>query len=72
MITKGTAIEMEGERLTEGARRGVAERVLEQLEDHHTEEGKKLTLRAVIQRQARLVAAFVRGEDKYKPWVGGW
>jgi CRISPR-associated protein Cas1 len=72
MITKGTAIEMEGERLTDGARRGVAERVLERLEDHHTVEGKKLTLRAVIQRQARLVAAFVRGEDKYKPWVGGW
>lgn len=72
MITKGTTVEMEGERLTDGTRRAVAERVLERLEDRHTVEGKKLILRAVIQRQARLIASYLRGEEKYRPWVGGW
>ncbi len=72
MVTKGGEIGMEGDRLTEATRKDLAKRVLERLDGEETVEGKKLKLKAVIQRQARRIASCLRGEGRYKPWVGSW
>lgn len=53
-------------------RREVARRVLERLDDVEAYGGKKHKLRAIIQQQARLVAGFVRGEARYRPFIGKW
>jgi CRISPR-associated protein Cas1 len=72
MVTKGGEIGMEEDRLTEATRKDLAKRVLERLDGEETVEGKKLKLKAVIQRQARRIASCLRGEGRYKPWVGSW
>ena len=35
-------------------------------------DGKKHKLKTIIQRQARRVASFLRGEGRYKPFIGSW
>ena len=59
--------------LTVETRRRVAERVLKRLEGKVRYEGKQMTLRAVLQSQARHLATFLRGErETYEPFVGSW
>lgn len=72
MVLRGTSINLEEGRLTEETRREVARRILERLEAEEHYEGKKSTVRTIIQRQARRVATFLRGEGNYKPFVAGW
>ncbi len=59
-------------KLDDKTRKDLAKRVLDRLEARETYERKKFTLRTIIQRQARSVSSFVRGERKYKPFVTGW
>jgi CRISPR-associated protein Cas1 len=72
MVTKGGEIGMEEDRLTEATRKDLVKRVLERLDGEETVEGKRLKLKAVIQRQARRIASYLRGEGRYRPWVGSW
>lgn len=73
LLNKGVVLGMEGDRLVEGARRLIAERVNERLEADELYEGRKCKLRTVIQSQARHVATYLRGEGKeYRGWVGRW
>ena len=59
--------------LTLETRRAVADRVLKRLEGKVRYEGKQMTLRAVLQSQARHLATFLRGErETYEPFVGSW
>jgi len=60
--------------LAEDARRALAEKVIERLEESAERyEGKKQALRVIIQRQARHLATFLRGERaSYEPFVCGW
>jgi len=73
LLNKGTdlAVDEDG-RLTQKTRRTLAEKVLARLEGRETYREKKHTLRTILQSQARLVAAFVRGEGNYTPYVGRW
>ncbi len=59
-------------KLDDRTRKDLARRILDRLEARETYERKKFTLRTIIQRQARSVSSFVRGERKYKPFVAGW
>ncbi|NCO66651.1 MAG: CRISPR-associated endonuclease Cas1 [Candidatus Aquicultor secundus] len=59
-------------KLDDKTRRDLAERIMERLEARETYERKKFTLRTIIQRQARAVAAYVRREKPYKPFLAGW
>lgn len=72
LLNKGYVPKIEAGQLDEAGRRTLAKRVLERLEAEETHEGKKRKLRAVLQRQAQRVAAHVRGEAKYKPYVMAW
>ena len=67
-------LRIEDDRLTDGTRRLVAEKVLERLErSAEPYEGKKRSLRAILHSQARHMATYVRGEGKpYSPFVAGW
>ncbi|MDI6716032.1 MAG: CRISPR-associated endonuclease Cas1 [Actinomycetota bacterium] len=59
-------------KLDDKTRKDLASRVIERLEAKETYQRKKFTLRTIIQRQARSIASFVRGEKPYKPFVAGW
>lgn len=72
LVNKGTEIHMEGDYLADQTRRYVAERIIERLNTEVTFEGKRFALRKVIQKQARRAALFLRGEAKYRPYIGGW
>lgn len=74
MATKGVKLEMdEAGRLTEEARRTVAEKVLERLEAAERYEKKRQPLRVILQSQARHIATFVRGDRAvYEPFIARW
>jgi CRISPR-associated protein Cas1 len=73
MVTKGVKLEMEEGRLTEEARRSVAEKILERLEAAERYEKKRQPLRVVLQSQARHIATFVRGDRAaYEPFIARW
>lgn len=72
MINKGIAVEMEEGMLSTAARRHLSEKINERLESQEKFRGKKYKLRTIIQSQARRIATFLRGEAKYRPFVGGW
>ncbi len=71
-IGKGTEIKMEGDRLSEKTRRQFAQRVIDRWNDTERYERKKVSLRQITLMQARRLATFLRGERRYKPFVGGW
>lgn len=72
MLLRGGSVKMEEGRLTDETRRELAQRVLERLEAEENYDGKRHKLKTIIQRQARRVASFLRGEGRYKPFVAGW
>ncbi len=72
MVNKGTEIKMDGDGLDTPTRRDFADRIFERLQSDERFEGKKFKIRTIIQRQARRMATFLRGESKYKPFGAGW
>lgn len=74
VFNRGMSIEMdERGRLTDVARRSVAEKVLARFEAAEPYENKRHPLRAIIQMQARHLAAFLRGDRaSYAPFVASW
>ena len=72
MLLRGSAVKLEEGRLAGDTRRELARRVLERLDAEEAYDGKKHKLRTIIQRQARRVASFLRGEGRYKPFIAGW
>ncbi len=59
--------------LSQTTRRALAEKVLAHLESEMRYNGKRFPLRAIIQQQAREVAAYVRGgRDIYLPYKAEW
>jgi CRISPR-associated protein Cas1 len=74
IFNRGVAIEMdERGKLTEPARRSLAEKVLARLEAAEAYEEKRHPLRQIIQMQARHLATYLRGErDAYTAFVSSW
>ncbi len=73
VINRGTSLDMDGDRLAEGTRRLLAEKVLERMDGEEPYEGKKHKLRTILASQARHLATFVRGEGgTYRPFVARW
>lgn len=59
--------------MTLETRRAFAEHVLSHLESQTRYQGKRFPLRAVIQMQARAIAAYLRGDSPaYQPFAAGW
>jgi CRISPR-associated protein Cas1 len=60
-------------RLKKGARRSIAEKVLQRLEARERYERKRRPIRTILQSQARHLATFVRGDrDSYEPFLARW
>ncbi len=74
IFNRAMAVELdEHRRLTETARRSIAEKVLARLDGAEPYEGKRYALRSIIQMQARHLATFLRGERAtYEPFVSSW
>ncbi|MFZ5631602.1 MAG: CRISPR-associated endonuclease Cas1 [Bacillota bacterium] len=72
LVNKGFSVRMEDGSLAVETRRQFADKVNERLESRERHQGRRHKLRTVIQAQARRVAAFLRGEAGYRPFVGGW
>ena len=74
LATRGVAFAQDEDgRLTEAARRQLAEHVLERLAAAERYEGQRHPLRDIIQTQARRTAAFLRGDrDTYHPFLATW
>lgn len=58
-------------RLTRDFRKGYAEHILSRLNAQGKYDGKRFTLRSIIQLQARALAAAFRGERLYEAYTGG-
>lgn len=71
-INRGGKDEMEEGRLPDKVRKEFAAKVRERIESTEHYEGKKLALRTIIERQARHLATFIRGEGKYKAFRSTW
>ncbi|GAB4471859.1 MAG: CRISPR-associated endonuclease Cas1 [Anaerolineae bacterium] len=74
LAARGFRVEQEEDGLmTLDTRRAFAEHVLGHLESQTRYQGKRFPLRAVIQMQARAVAAYLRGDSaEYQPFAAGW
>jgi CRISPR-associated protein Cas1 len=63
----------ENKLLTKETRRLLADKVNERLDSEAAFEGKRHSLRAIIQKQARHLATFLRGDRlAYEPFVMAW
>lgn len=73
LLNRGVQPAIEEGRLSEPARRQLAEKVLERLDGRESHEGRQHTLRTIIQLQARALAAFVRRDrPAYTPFKARW
>lgn len=72
MAGKGFLPGMEEGKLDQPTRQELARRINERLEDRERYETKKFMLKSIIQSQARHLATFLRGEGKYRPYIGSW
>jgi CRISPR-associated protein Cas1 len=74
IVNKGFALDQDDAGLlTSAVRKRIAEKVLERLEATELYEGKRQTLRIILQAQARHAATFLRGDrSPYEPFVASW
>lgn len=74
LVNRGFTVEQdEDHMLSTETRKRLADRILEHLEAEVSYQGKKHALRAVIQSQAREIAAFVRGHrENYEFYKASW
>lgn len=73
LVQKGTEIKTKENRLTDETRKMLIKKINDRLRYRENFDGKKQKIASIIQRQARRIATFVRGErKKYKAFVGKW
>jgi len=71
-VRLGEPVRFDGKLLHQDTRRRLADAVIERLEAKVTVRGKRLQLGSVLQRQARSVAMFLRGEGEFRPFSMTW
>ncbi len=71
-INRGADLRMEEDRMPDQMRKEFAAKIRERLESTEHYEGKKLALKTIIERQARHLATYIRGENKYKAFRSTW
>lgn len=72
MIRKGVNVELVDGRLTDETRKMLISKINERLDSSERYDGKDFAIRSIIQKQARRVATYLRGENKYKAFVFKW
>lgn len=72
LLNRGYEVQfMDDGRLTRDFRKGYAEHILSRLCAQGKYDGKRYSLRSIIQMQARVLAAALRGERLYESYTGG-
>ncbi|MBW2030601.1 MAG: CRISPR-associated endonuclease Cas1 [Deltaproteobacteria bacterium] len=71
-VNRGEPVRMEGGLLKAETRKAISQKILERLESRETYRGKKYQIRSIIQIQARNLAAFLRGDRKYRTFAFKW
>src|SRR5438067_9291658 len=73
LLNRGSKLEVADGRLSDATRRLLAERVLQRLAGLEPYAGKRYSLGAIVQAQARRLAGFLRGDGKpYEAYVSRW
>ncbi|MCK8825708.1 CRISPR-associated endonuclease Cas1 [Fuchsiella alkaliacetigena] len=72
LLNQGMNFELEKGQLADDCRHKFADKVLGRLKSKERYEGKKYRLEVILQRQARSIAAYLRGKREYQPFVSGW
>ncbi len=72
MVNRGTKLKIEDNRLSKKTKNKLRNKLKKKFNSYQKYEGKKEKIRVIIQRQARQVATFLRGERKYTPFIGSW
>jgi CRISPR-associated protein Cas1 len=71
-IGRGASIDTREGMLTDETRRTIAAAVIERIESEVNFRGRRYKLKSVIQAQARNLASFMRGGDKYRTFAFKW
>lgn len=69
---KGSVVMNDDGMLEDNCRKDFANKIVERLDSKERYDGKKYTIKTIIQRQARKLASFLRGECKFEPFVCSW
>ena len=74
MLNQGTPIKQDDhDMLVDETKKTLIDRIVKRLDTSASYEGQRVTLKTIIQRQARHMATFVRGErQNYEGFVMGW
>lgn len=72
LLNQGMKFEQEDNLLAKETRKKFAKKIIERLESKERYRGKKHRIEVILQKQARRIATFLRGDKKYKPFVSGW
>lgn len=58
--------------LEEKCKKNFAGKIIERLDAQERYDGKKYTIKTIIQRQTRKLASFLRNEGKFEPFICSW
>ena len=72
LINQGTKLLIKEGRLEEKTKKKLRDKIFKRLDTYEKYEEKKHKLVVIIQKQARHLATFLRGEREYKPFIGSW
>ena len=72
LLNQGVKFEVEDGRIAEDDRKKLADKILDRLKSKERYEGKKYRLEVIIQKQARKLASYLKGNREYDSFVSGW
>jgi CRISPR-associated endonuclease Cas1 len=72
LITKGEEIEMEKGQLSPATRKRLVEKILERLNNREKFRGREMRTGEIIRHQARALVRHLKGEKRYKAYIGKW
>jgi len=71
-INLGQEVAMEGGVLSSKTRQAISQKILDRFESYERYKGKRYQIKSIIQLQARNLAKFLRGEERYSPFRFKW
>jgi CRISP-associated protein Cas1 len=72
LCRRGERVVISRGRLDQPTRRLMADRIIEKLSADARFGGRRVSLRAIVQAQARSIAGFLRGQGTYRPFAFQW
>ena len=72
LLTKGFQPKLEEQLLDVETRNRIKDKILERLDSHELYNGKRYTIKTIIQMQAREMASYFRENKPFKAYIGSW